>query len=419
MEGIFFEIHGNKFKPDPFADLGKASDEGVTHPMFLFGISETPLDRFFSLVIELSHPNCMPDVLNKLHAIHPDMLQDGFLMPLAVRALCKTWAFFAYLRTTFKLFIAFTVCCGILQNLIFRTDHTIKILIVNIFRWLEIAIFSTGTLVWKDGDAVAFEDFSGNCRRFVARIHYGKFDLWKSFNQAIVIQFKSHTVMDISSCHLNIENVTVFITRRVGLVGKLLLVIAFVENTTVRIRFGFRHNFRLWRLIVVIRKWPLSVVFSIFVDLCHELLFILFRSNRYFLFDTFFHVGTRFNVRTINENGFRRKHIACSNFIENPVENVLDRLFRKAMLEIVADRCKMRDFLRHCVAEKPPVCNVHVDLVNGSAQRRNAVQMLDDDHFEQHHWVTARSSIVRAIQFLHQIINMAEIHLFVFIIVFF
>ena len=52
MEGIFFEVHGSKFKPDPLADLGKTSDEGVAHPMLLFRISETLLDRFFSLVIE-------------------------------------------------------------------------------------------------------------------------------------------------------------------------------------------------------------------------------------------------------------------------------------------------------------------------------------------------------------------------------
>ncbi len=54
MEGEFFEVHGSKFKPAPFADLRKVSDEGVAHPMLLFRSSETPLDRFFSLVIELS-----------------------------------------------------------------------------------------------------------------------------------------------------------------------------------------------------------------------------------------------------------------------------------------------------------------------------------------------------------------------------
>jgi hypothetical protein len=48
MEGVFFEVHGSKLKPYPFRDLGEASDEGVAHPVLLFRICETPLDRFFS-----------------------------------------------------------------------------------------------------------------------------------------------------------------------------------------------------------------------------------------------------------------------------------------------------------------------------------------------------------------------------------
>ena len=175
MEGIFFEVHGSKFKPDPFADLGKASDEGVAHPVLLFRISETSLDRFFSLVIELSHSDCVPDVLDKLHVIHPDMLEDSFLMPLALRAFHNIWTFFAYLRAAFKFFVSVSIRCGILQNLIFRADYTIIKRIINIFIRLEIAIFSIWALVWENGNALAFEDFSSDCRRFIACIHHDIF----------------------------------------------------------------------------------------------------------------------------------------------------------------------------------------------------------------------------------------------------
>ena len=55
MEGVFFEVHGNEFKPDPLGDLGKASDEGVTHPVLLLRICETPLDD----PAALSHQHCI------------------------------------------------------------------------------------------------------------------------------------------------------------------------------------------------------------------------------------------------------------------------------------------------------------------------------------------------------------------------
>ena len=226
MEGEFFEVHGSKFKPAPFADLRKVSDEGVAHPMLLFRSSETPLDRFFSLVIELSHPDRVPDILDKLHVIHPDMFQDSFLMPFALCAFRKTWAFFAYLRAALKFLVPLTIRCRIFQNLIFRADHAI----INILIWPEIAIFAIWTLVRKNRSALAFEDFASDCRRFVARIHHNIFDLWKFFDQAVIIQLKNHAVMDISGCYLDIENVAVFVASRVCFIRKLLFVFAFVEN---------------------------------------------------------------------------------------------------------------------------------------------------------------------------------------------
>ena len=52
MEGIFFEIHGSKFKPDPFGNLSQATKERVTHTMLFFRIGETTLNCFFSFFIK-------------------------------------------------------------------------------------------------------------------------------------------------------------------------------------------------------------------------------------------------------------------------------------------------------------------------------------------------------------------------------
>ena len=126
------------------------------------------------------------------------MLQDSFLMSFALRAFRKIWTFFAYIWTALKLFVAVTIRCGIFQNLIFRTDHTIIEFIINILIRPEIAIFAHRALVRKNGNALAFEDFSSDFGRFVACIHHNIFDLWKFFDQPVIIQFKSHAVMDIS-----------------------------------------------------------------------------------------------------------------------------------------------------------------------------------------------------------------------------
>ena len=58
----------------------------VLYPVLLLRICETPLDRFFSFVIELLDSYRLPNVFNKLHVIHPDMLEDSFLMLFAMRA---------------------------------------------------------------------------------------------------------------------------------------------------------------------------------------------------------------------------------------------------------------------------------------------------------------------------------------------
>jgi len=111
MESIFFDIHCSKLKPDPFGNLGEASDECVSHTMLFFSIGEAALDRFFSFVIEFPHTRCMPDIIGHIHVVRPYMLQYGFSVISALCAFRKVTAFFTYIRAAFKLFITFAVCC--------------------------------------------------------------------------------------------------------------------------------------------------------------------------------------------------------------------------------------------------------------------------------------------------------------------
>ena len=314
------------------------------------------------------------------------------------------------MRTALEFFVPFAIRCGILQQLVFRTDHAVILLIINILIRPKIAIFAHRALVREDGDTLALDDFSCDRGGLIACIHHNILDLWKFLDQTVVVQLKCHAVMDISGRHFKFQDIALFVTSRVRFVGELLLVLALVENAAVRIRCGLVHDLCLRRIVVIIRKRLLSVRNTILVDLLHELLLVLLRSDRHLLFDAFLHVCARLDMRPVDENGFRREHTTRSDLIEDPVKHVLDGLLCEAMLEIIADRGKMRDLLRHRIAQEPTVCHVHMDLLDCPTQRRDTVKMLDDDHFEQHHGVAARSSVVRTIQILHQIIDPTEVY---------
>lgn len=80
MDRIFFEIHGSKLKPDPFAYLGQASEIGVSHAVFFFGVGEDTFNCFFSMLIQLAIFRCMPYIFGKLNVIRPDVLGNELFM---------------------------------------------------------------------------------------------------------------------------------------------------------------------------------------------------------------------------------------------------------------------------------------------------------------------------------------------------
>ena len=96
--------------------------------------------------------------------------------------------------------------------------------------------------------------------------------------------------------------------------------------------------------------------------------------------------------------------------IKYPVENLLYRLLGKTMEKIITDSCKMRKLIRHSVSEKPAISHIHVYLFYGPAQRRNAVQVLYDDHFEKNYRITARTSVVGTVELFNHFIDMIEVH---------
>lgn len=54
MDGIFFEIHGSKLKPDPSEIASQAAKICKSHRAFFFGVGEYTLDRFLAVFIKFA-----------------------------------------------------------------------------------------------------------------------------------------------------------------------------------------------------------------------------------------------------------------------------------------------------------------------------------------------------------------------------
>ena len=67
------------------------------------------------------------------------------------------------------------------------------------------------------------------------------------------------------------------------------------------------------------------------------------------------------------------------------------------MLKVIADSRKVWYLLMQRITNKPPVRHIHTDFFQRSAQRTDAVNMLDKHNFEQHDWVYAGAAVIFAV----------------------
>ena len=87
MDCILFQIHRSKFKPDPFGNLGQASEISVTHAVFFLGICKYTFNCFFPMLVEFAIFRGMPDILSKINILRPDVLGDELFVFGAVGAM--------------------------------------------------------------------------------------------------------------------------------------------------------------------------------------------------------------------------------------------------------------------------------------------------------------------------------------------
>ena len=76
VDRIFFGVHGSKFKPDPFVNLGQASEISVSHTKFFFGICKYTFNCFFPMLVQHSVMSGMSEILSEFNILRPNMLCD-------------------------------------------------------------------------------------------------------------------------------------------------------------------------------------------------------------------------------------------------------------------------------------------------------------------------------------------------------
>ena len=136
------------------------------------------------------------------------------------------------------------VGCGITQKQIFRANHAVIVFVIDIRPPFMPALHRLWTLVSGGQHPVVVKNLLADMGRVVGGIGYNRFNFRESLRHLVIHVVEGCAVMDIAGCHHGFQNKAVFITGRVGLVGKLPLVLPLDEQATVRVRHtpGYRPS---------------------------------------------------------------------------------------------------------------------------------------------------------------------------------
>ena len=78
VEGIFFEIHGNKLKPDPAKVASQAAKICKSHRAFFLSRLRTHSLSFICGAIKLAKRRCVSVVFYKFEIVRPNVFLNGF-----------------------------------------------------------------------------------------------------------------------------------------------------------------------------------------------------------------------------------------------------------------------------------------------------------------------------------------------------
>ena len=158
-------------------------------------------------------------------------------------------------------------------------------------------------------------------RRFVGGVRDNGLRFRESCCYTVIDFIKSHAVMDISGGNHGFQHKSMLIAGRVGLIGKLPLVVSLHKQAAVRVGHALCHRAFLlffppgqfllggvvpallgWRRrLVIIVKGLLSVGLPVCVYLFHQFFGIMLGRRRNLRLHLLFRVGVGFDVRAVYE----------------------------------------------------------------------------------------------------------------------
>lgn len=108
------------------------------------------------------------------------------------------WAVCTQIRAAFVFAVAIAVCGRIMQRLVFRTNHIVKVFIVNIYIPRMVAIFGFGACIGRSQNSAAFKDSFADPRGFVGAVGSNDFVFGVVLVNIIVQGIKCYAVVNIS-----------------------------------------------------------------------------------------------------------------------------------------------------------------------------------------------------------------------------
>ena len=196
----------------------------------------------------------------------------------------------------------------------------------------------------------------------VCSVSYNRFHFRERFCYLVVYIIKCYAVMDISGSNYRFQYKTMLVTRGMGFVCELPLVVALYEHTTRRICHTTGHGSRFLLLpagqllfgcivafggggwLAVIIKRLFSVCLPVLIYFLHKLFRIMLRCCRNLLFYFFLGVRTGLDVGSINKHRFGRQITRFRYFIQYPGEYTFNRCSCKTVPEVIAHGREMRSF---------------------------------------------------------------------------
>ena len=266
--------------------------------------------------------------------------------------------------------------------------------------------------------------------RLIGRIGNNGLCFRKCLRYLVVHLVKGNAVVDISGRYHRLKHETVLVAGRMGLICKLPLMAALYEQATVRVGHALGDDpcflflssrqfllgcvisafFRwIWRLIVVFKRL-LPSGFPVCVDFLHQFLRVVLGCCRYRSLYSLFRVGVGLDVGPVYKNCLGGQISRFRHLFQYPRKDLVHGFCGKPMTEIITNRGKMRRFLLQRISQKPTVADICADLIRCPPQGRQAVQMLNQHHFEQHNRVHTGPPVIFAVQDIHHLINAIKVH---------